>query len=79
MIIQNINNYCEQNKITVKEFERRCGLSNSLVHKWEMGSANPTLKSLNKIVTVTGIGLAEWLRDEGGNDDGSGQNTRAFG
>lgn len=80
MIVQNINSYCANEKITVKEFERRCGLSNSLVHKWETGQANPTLKSLGKIVRVTGIALAEWLADKGETaDDSCRQNSGQIG
>lgn len=77
-IVQNINNYCAVNGITIKEFERRCGLSNSVVHKWAIGKSTPTLSTLGKIVTATGIGMAEWLKDEGEHHDSSRQNSGAF-
>ena len=67
-ILDNILRYCEENKITIKEFERKCSISNSLVAKWRSGIAQPSLTTLQKIVLATGIELDEWLRD-GGNDD----------
>lgn len=71
-LVDNIMIYCEENGITVKEFERKCKLSNSLVSKWRSGVAKPSLATLYKIVSATGVDLNAWLV-EGGAHDGSGQ------
>ena len=68
-IVTNIDRYCNLNGITVKAFERKCKLSNSIVHKWRLGLATPSLKTLNRIAEFTGIATEEWLK--GGQDDNS--------
>lgn len=76
-ITKNIDRYCQDNHITVKEFERRCSISNSLVNKWRVGVAKPSLSTLAKIVSATGIELSEWLK-EGEEDDSSRQDQGAI-
>lgn len=54
--------YCRQQGITVCEFERRCGLSNGSVGKWRNGRG-PSVKSLTKVVSSTGIEITYWIGD----------------
>lgn len=76
-IVDNILRYCEENQITVKEFERKCNLANSQVSKWRSGFAKPSLLTLDRIVRATGVELNEWLKD-GGENDSCGQDSRAI-
>lgn len=76
-ILKNIDRYCQEQNITIKEFERRCSISNSLVNKWRTGVAKPSLSTLAKIVSATGVDLSEWLK-EGEENDSSRQDSGAF-
>lgn len=76
-ILKNIDRYCKEQNITIKEFERRCGISNSLVNKWRTGVAKPSLSTLAKIVSTTGIELGEWFK-EGDEHDCSRQDSGAI-
>lgn len=63
---ENIRNYCSNNGISNMEFEKRCGLSNGIVYKWEKGIAkNPNITTLQKIETATRIPMSRWLRKGG--------------
>lgn len=67
-ILENIRRYCEDENISVKDFEKRCGLANGLVGKWKSGVAMPSFPTLQKIVDATGVELSEWVK-EGITDD----------
>lgn len=64
-VVQNIDNYCAVSGITIKEFERLCGLANALVSKWRSGRQTPTIKTLKKISDATGISIDAWIKENG--------------
>lgn len=62
MIYNKIINYCNKNNLSVSAFEKKCGLANGTVGKWRDGG-NPSLETLNKIISVTGIPIEEWTKE----------------
>ena len=65
MIYNRIINYCNQNSLSVSAFEKKCGLANGTVGKWRYGG-NPSLETLQKIVSATGIPIEEWMKESEG-------------
>lgn len=51
-----IRTLCEEKGITVQELEKRCGLGNGSVKRWEVGSS-PTLKALIPISEVFNVSI----------------------
>ena len=62
MIYNKIMDYCNQNRLSVSAFEKKCGLANGTVGKWKDGG-NPSLETLQKIVSATGIPIEEWTKE----------------
>ena len=61
LIYNKIINYCNENGLSVSAFEKKCGLANGTVGKWKDGG-NPSLETLQKIVSATGISIEEWMK-----------------
>ena len=62
MIYNKIMKYCNENGLSVSVFEKKCGIANGTVGKWKDGG-NPSLETLQKIVSATGIPIEEWTRE----------------
>lgn len=62
MIYNRIIKYCNQNSLSVSAFEKKCGIANGTVRKWKDGG-NPSLETLQKIVSSTGIPIEEWTKE----------------
>ena len=62
-VVENIRAYCEENDMTISEFQRKCGLSPSIVFKWKSGAVKPTIRLLEKVAAHTGIPVSKWLED----------------
>ena len=62
MIYNKIMDYCNQNRLSVLAFEKKCGLANGTVGKWRDGG-NPSLETLQKIVSATGVPISEWIKE----------------
>jgi len=60
MFYENILNYIERNGLSVREFEKMCGLSNGLVSCWRNGSV-PSTATVKKISLATHIPISRWL------------------
>ena len=65
MIYNKIMDYCNKNSLSVSAFEKKCGLANGTVGKWKDGG-NPSLETLQKIVSATGISIEEWMKESEG-------------
>ena len=65
LIYNKIMDYCNQNSLSVLAFEKKCGLTNGTVGKWKDGG-NPSLETLQKIVSATGIPIDEWMKESEG-------------
>lgn len=61
MIYSKVIEYCEQRDLSVRQFERRCGLANGTVQNWKNGG-NPSLSTLLKIEHGTKIPVKKWLQ-----------------
>jgi transcriptional regulator with XRE-family HTH domain len=61
LIVGRIDAYCAREGISIKEFERRCKLSNSIVHKWRVGITSPSLKTISRICEATGTDIGAWI------------------
>ena len=62
MIYRKIIDYCKKNNLSVSAFEKKCGLSNGTVNGWKDGG-NPSLITLQKVVSATGISIEEWTKE----------------
>ena len=62
MIYKKIIEYCQRQNLTIAAFEKMCGLSNGTVGKWK-DKGNPSLETLQKIVSATGISAEEWMNE----------------
>ena len=62
MIYPKIVKYCEENDISISAFEKKCDIGNGTISRWGKES-KPSLDSLEKIASVTGIPLEEWLKE----------------
>ena len=61
MVYEQILKYCEEENISLSEFEKRCKIGNGTVGKWKDGKTSPTIKTLNKISIHTDITIGYWL------------------
>ena len=63
MVYEKIVAYCKENNMSIMAFEKKCGLANAVVGKWEDDKLKPSLSSLEKIANATGISIADWLKE----------------
>lgn len=65
-IYDNVLAYCEANSLTIKAFERKCGIANGCVRKWNTGETkSPGLYTIRRISDATGIDMDVWLKEGG--------------
>ena len=64
MVYDKIVAYCKENGLSIAAFEKKCGLANGVVGKWEDDRLKPSLSSLEKISEATGISISKWLKEE---------------
>lgn len=65
VLFKNINAYCESRDVTIKTFERFCGIANGVVARWGKGEMTPTLRTLDKVQSATGIPIGRWIKKGG--------------
>ena len=63
MVYEKVVAYCNENGITVSEFERRCGLGNGVVSKWRDSGYWPSIPTLQKMEAATGVPMHEWMKE----------------
>ena len=61
MVYNNVIEYCNKNNISTAAFEKKCGLSNGLVSKWNEKGYEPSISTLQKISMATKIPVEKWL------------------
>ena len=61
MVYDNVIKYCEQKGLSISAFEQKCGLSNGLVGKWREKNFQPSVDTLQKIVSATNVPIGKWL------------------
>lgn len=60
MFYEKVVCYCNKEQISVMEFEKRCNIGNGTVGRWKDDSSKPSLQTLMKIESATGIPLERW-------------------
>lgn len=55
MVLESIEKYCTEHKLSVSAFEKMCGLSNGTIGNWKKGENNPSLPAIKKISEATKI------------------------
>lgn len=61
MLDAKIRSLCAKDGITLAELERKTGLGNGVIARWN--SSNPRLNSLMKVADYFGVTMDELLRD----------------
>lgn len=62
MVYDNVIEYCNENNISKSAFEKKCGLPNGLVEKWREKNCQPSIGTLQKIVSATNVPIDKWLK-----------------
>lgn len=63
MFYEKVEAYCEERKISLSAFEKKCGLGNGTIKGWI--NSNPRFDSLEKVAKEMGINVSELIGDEG--------------
>jgi len=53
--------YCEKNKLSIAAFEKKCGIGNGTIGRWENNSSLPTMSTLQKMEIATKIPIRKWV------------------
>lgn len=62
MFYQNVVAYCEENNLSIRAFEKKCGLGNGVVGRWKDNNSLPALATVQKIAEATKIPVEKWVR-----------------
>lgn len=62
MLYKNLKELCEKNNITFAELERKTGLGNGTVRRWE--SMKPRVDLLKKVADYFGVTIDELLKGD---------------
>ncbi|MCM1327275.1 MAG: helix-turn-helix domain-containing protein [Bacteroidales bacterium] len=62
-IYNKIKDICKQKGVSVSSVEKRAGLANGLITKWN--TFNPTVKSLKAVADVLEVTVDELLKESG--------------
>lgn len=62
MVYENVCAYCEKKNLPIYEFEKLCGLGNGTVAGWKDDKTKPTLKTLEKISSATGLSINKLIK-----------------
>lgn len=65
MVYENVVNYCNNERISISAFEKRCGLGNGTVSKWKNHKNIPSIKILTRIEKSTDVPIESWIRTGG--------------
>lgn len=60
MFYEKVVRYCEKEQISIMEFEKKCNIGNGTVGRWKDDGSKPSLHTLLKIESATGIPLECW-------------------
>lgn len=63
MIYRRIQKLCKRKGISIRELERKAGLSNATVKKWS--SCSPTVDKLQSVAAVLEVTVDELLKEGG--------------
>jgi transcriptional regulator with XRE-family HTH domain len=63
MVYSKVVKYCKDNNLSISAFEQKCNLPNGLVGKWRDIKCEPSIPTLQKISSATGISIEKWLAE----------------
>ena len=63
-LYENVQKICNQRNITISEVERKAGLGNGVIRKWD--HASPTLRTLFAVTEYLGVTLDDLLNQPEG-------------
>ena len=61
MLLKKVETYCQENNLSIHNFEKLCDLGNGTVGGWK--NSKPNLSSLEKISKVMGISVCDLLKE----------------
>lgn len=61
MLLKRIEEWCDENNISISALEKACGLGNATIRNW--GAAKPRIDTLQKVSRFTGISLDQLLEN----------------
>jgi transcriptional regulator with XRE-family HTH domain len=61
VIYDKVIEYCEKNKLSIAAFEKKCGIGNGTIGRWENNSSLPTMSTLQKMEIATKIPIRKWV------------------
>lgn len=59
VLLKRIEEWCNENKVSISALEKACGLGNATIRNWE--TAKPRIDTLQKVSRITGISIDELL------------------
>ena len=62
MIFDNVKRLASEQKLTIKEVERRAGLENGTISKWT-GKTSPRLENAMKVAEVLGVDVNDLVKE----------------
>ena len=60
MFYERVAKYCKDKGISIREFEKKCGIGNGTVGRWKNDNSKPTVQTLIKIAKATGVPIERW-------------------
>ena len=64
MIYQKVVSYCVEKNISISAFEKMCNIGNGTVGGWKENSSKPSMPTLEKMQSATGVPISEWVSSE---------------
>ena len=61
MLLDGIKRRCEANGITIAELERKAGIGNGIIRRWD--EMNPRLDNLKAVARALGVTVDELLQE----------------
>lgn len=63
MIQDNIRRLCQEHEITIAELERKCGISNGVIAKWDKDTKSPKIYAVAAVANYFGVTVDYLLQD----------------
>lgn len=62
MFYKKVIDYCKKNNLSIRAFEKKCGIGNGTIGRWKNDNSNPSLQTVEKISNATGIPISDWIK-----------------
>ena len=62
MLLEGIKRRCEANGMTIAELERKAGIGNGIIRRWD--EMNPRLENLKAVAKALDVTVDELLRED---------------